>query len=157
VYSELGRGTTFKVYLPSEAGPAPDDASDRTKPVVGGGETVLVVEDEDSVRFLAKMILERAGYRVLEAPGPASAEAMFDAHADEIAALVTDVVMAGGTGVDLYQRLSGRRETLRVLFMSGYTGDVAMDQLHLAPGAVFLQKPFTAEGLLQGLREVLDR
>ena len=92
---------------------------DRAKPDVGRGETGLVVEDEDSVRFLAQMILERAGYFVYEAPGPAGAEAMFGLHRDEVSALVTDVVMPGGTGIDLYQKPSAERPNLRVLCMSG--------------------------------------
>jgi CheY-like chemotaxis protein len=157
VYSELEHGTTFKVYLPrvdqKEARERPRDLAPR---MVGGTERVLLVEDEEAVRFLARVILERAGYNVLDASNPREAEEIFN-RVGEVDILVTDVIMPGGTGTDLFQTLGKRASSLRVLFMSGYTGDAVIDQGTIGQGAAFLEKPFTAAGLVAKVREVLDR
>ena len=157
VYSELQRGTSFKVYLPRvEQLQAREQAADLAPRAIGGTECVLLVEDEEAVRFLARVILERAGYRVVDASNPREAEQIFERIPD-VDLLVTDVIMPGGTGTDLFQRLGRRASTLRVLFMSGYTGDAVFDQSKIGPGAAFLEKPFTAAGLVGKVREVLDR
>ena len=149
-YSEVGRGTTFKVYLPSvdSAADAEGHAAAREAPEEGT-ETVLLVEDERAVRFMSRAILEKAGYQVLDADDPGYAEAIFAEHGASIDLLVTDVIMPGGSGPGLFKRLALERPGLKVLFMSGYTDDAIFHQGELEPGITFLQKPFTTHGLLR--------
>ena len=159
VESELGRGTTFKVYLPCPAleldrldiAPAPAPAL--LKPA---GETVLLVEDEAGVRFLARRILERSGYRVLEASNGDDAERLFDEYEQRIDLVVTDVVMPGCGGVELVGRLRRRVPALRVLYMSGYTEQSAAHEAGIDRGAPFVEKPFTAADFTRHVREALD-
>jgi signal transduction histidine kinase len=157
VESERGRGATFKVYLPRHPEPAPAPA-----PAVGvfspkgGTETILLVEDEPAVLVLARTILERAGYRVIEAANPAIAESQWSS-AGAIDLLLTDVVMPGGTGPELFNRLSDRQAGLRVLFMSGYAEGDLFDRANVARPGAFLEKPFTAAELVARVREALDR
>jgi two-component system cell cycle sensor histidine kinase/response regulator CckA len=158
VYSEPGKGATFKVYLPrvdrdAEVAKRVLSANDMTV----GTETVLVVEDDAAVRALTRTILERAGYRVLDAPAPSEAEALFDQHRDLISLLVTDVIMPGSSGPKLFERLARQRPGLKVLYVSGYTDDTIVHQGQLDPGIEFLEKPFTANALKLRVREVLDR
>jgi PAS domain S-box-containing protein len=161
VYSGPGRGTTFKVYLPRA-----DEAATVERPVVGapgppgGSETILLVEDEQAVRFLVRVLLERAGYHVLDAADPRHAEDLFRQHADQIDLLVTDVIMPGSSGLSLFARLSVDTPQLKVLYMSGYSGYTDNAIVHdgsLPSDIVFLHKPFTADGLLGMVREALDR
>jgi two-component system, cell cycle sensor histidine kinase and response regulator CckA len=159
VYSEPGRGTTFKVYLPqasrdlpAERAPAPARAAVKTV-----SETVLLVEDEAGVRKLAKRILDGAGYRVLEAADGAEAEKLFAEHAGSIDLLVTDVVMPGIGGPELLRRLQDLAPTLRVLYMSGYTEQSAARIAGIDRGEPFVQKPFRAAELLHFVRQGLDR
>lgn len=153
VYSEEGKGTTFKTYLPSvDAVPQDrDESSAPTEAEPRGIETVLLAEDEDSVRLLARTLLERCGYRVLDASTPAMAENVSADETGPIHLLVTDIVMPGSSGPALFARLARLRPTLRVLYMSGYT-DGAVIEL----GAPFIQKPFSAVGLTRKVRQVLD-
>jgi CheY-like chemotaxis protein len=158
VYSEPGCGATFKVYLPR----AEDAAGDGrpmgpTEAAPTGSETVLLVEDEQAVRFLSRTLLERAGYRVLDASDPRQAAEVFHRQADRIDLLVTDVIMPGSNGPALFARLSAEQPSLKVLYMSGYPDDAIMQQGGLAADVVFLQKPFTADGLMCKVREALDR
>jgi two-component system cell cycle sensor histidine kinase/response regulator CckA len=157
VHSELARGATFKVFLSS----ADHDAEDAPLPhietgVPPGAETILLVEDDQAVRALTKLLLERFGYLVHDAPNPEQAEAMFDRNECHYDLLVTDVIMPGSSGPTLYQRLRAKRSDLRVLFMSGYTGDTIAHQGQLDAGMGFLQKPFTREALSQRVRSALD-
>jgi len=159
VYSEPGRGTTFKVYLPRFAG----DAAVR-RPVSGvhpalptGSETVLVVEDEAAIRQLTKLILQKAGYTVLLAERPVAAERIASSHPGPIHLVLTDVVMPGMRGPELAERLLRLRPDVRVLFMSGYTDNAIAHHGFLDAGTEFLQKPFTPLGLMQKIREVLGR
>jgi PAS domain S-box-containing protein len=156
VYSEVGHGTTFKVYLPQAEGAAaaPRPAVADVPPV--GSETVLLVEDEEAVRFLTRALLERAGYQVLECATPAEAEAQFDGRAQSVDLLLTDVIMPGSTGPALFERLAARRPALKVLYMSGYTDDTILRNGVSDRPAAFLEKPFTVDGLLRKVREVLD-
>ena len=156
VYSELGLGTTFKIYLPQAhaSGLAAPRALPRTR-TAGGTETVLLVEDEEAVRVLARAILERAGYDVIAAANPRDALEAFDRQPVDL--LVTDVVMPGGNGVELYEQLSAKMPGLRVLYMSGHTGRAIVDRAQLSAEASFLEKPFTADGLVLKVRDVLDR
>jgi CheY-like chemotaxis protein len=157
--SEIGRGTTFTVYLPraEDETIVPPAVAEPMPRELGGTEVVLLVEDEDGVRALARGILERAGFSVVEARSPAEAESVFASHEADVDVLVTDIVMPGGTGTQLYHRLIERKSSLRAIFMSGYTGGTSIDRGDLAAGVAFLDKPFTAAGLVRAVREVLDR
>jgi CheY-like chemotaxis protein len=158
VYSEPNQGATFKVYLPRADGDDPvEDAPSIRETVAGGSETVLVVEDEEAVRFLTRTILEKAGYRVVDASDARQAEALFEQDASRFQLLVTDVIMPGLTGPELFQRLAQRRPDLKVLYVSGYTDDTIVHQRQLTVGVGFLQKPFTADALTRRVRAVLDR
>ncbi len=157
VYSEPGVGTTFKIYLPrhkngmplrkSEAGLAPPRL---------GTETVLLVEDDDSVRRLTRTILENQGYTVLEAKNGGEALLLCEQHPGDIHLLISDVVMPGMSGPQLVERLLRLRPSLRFLYVSGYTDDAIVHHGMLDPETPFLQKPFSAEGLARMVREVLE-
>jgi two-component system, cell cycle sensor histidine kinase and response regulator CckA len=156
VYSELGHGTVFKVYLPHAKTRTVPRASDvRPQETAQGWETVLLVEDEDAVRALAREVLRRYGYIVLEARHGVDALRVAERHPDTIHLMVTDVVMPHMSGREVAERLSTVRPTMKVLFMSGYT-DHALMHRELAPGSKFLQKPFTPEVFARKVRHVLD-
>jgi two-component system, cell cycle sensor histidine kinase and response regulator CckA len=159
VYSEPGRGTTFKVYLPCSNRELPLQAVNSvvTAPVKRPSETVLLTEDEAGVRQLAKRILENAGYRVLEAANGDEGERLFAQHSGSIDLLVTDVIMPGCGGPELLSRLHVQSPTLRVLYMSGYTEQSAATQTGIDRGIPFVQKPFTAAEFVRQVREALDR
>jgi two-component system cell cycle sensor histidine kinase/response regulator CckA len=157
VYSEVGRGSTFKIYLPRVA----DDGEPlpARPPVVwpaGGGETILLVEDEAGVRELAREVLEEAGYPVVEASDPEQALRIAEQHDGPIHLLLTDVVMPRIDGPELARRLLAARPRLKVLFMSGYTDGAVAEQRLLERGTAFLQKPFTPDALARKVRQVLD-
>ena len=157
VYSEPGRGTTFKVYLPrAESAPAPDERWPQREPVRGGREVILVVEDEKAVRTLMCAVLKRAGYDILEADSPAEAERMFAARHGDIALLITDVVMPERSGPELFARLSVQNDQLKVLYASGYTDGSIAHNGRLDPGVALLQKPFSGEALTRRVRDILD-
>jgi two-component system cell cycle sensor histidine kinase/response regulator CckA len=156
VYSEPGRGTSFKVYLP-RALAAEKPAAPHVRPSpLGGSEIVLLVEDEEAVRRLARLVLEKSGYAVLEAGSAEDAQSIVASHAGAIDLLLTDSVMPGMSGPDLARTLRSERPELRVLFMSGYTDDAIVRHGLLTASEAFLQKPFTPEGLARKVREVLD-
>jgi two-component system, cell cycle sensor histidine kinase and response regulator CckA len=159
VDSEPARGTTFKVYWPQANHDALKHASSAavTAPVKSAKETVLLVEDEAPVRMLAKRILERAGYQVLEAANGGDAEKLFALHVEQVDLVVTDVVMPGCGGPELFGRLQVRAPALRVLYMSGYTEQSAAHKAGIDRGLPFVQKPFTAAEFLRHVREALDR
>jgi CheY-like chemotaxis protein len=156
VYSERGHGTVFKVYLPvydaATASPV-EHGYDAAKS--GGWETVLLVEDEDAVRALAREVLRRHGYHVLEARHGLDALRVAERHDDTIHLLITDLVMPHMSGPDLAGRLAEVRSELKVLYMSGYT-DHAVVHRDLTPGCDFLQKPFTPDSFARKVRGVLD-
>ena len=155
LYSEVGVGTAFKVYLPATDEVANSDLEVIQDIEVGGtGETVLLVEDEDAVRTACRRILERAGFNVLEASnGP---QALAEVDGEPIDLLLTDVVMPGGlTGRELADNLQRNRPGLKVLFMSGYNADAIATKGILDPGVVVVEKPFTTSDLLNKVREVL--
>ena len=158
VYSEKGHGSSFKVYLPvaGRVDPVERPGQPVTR-AARGTEMLLVVEDEASVRQLTKILLEKAGYRVLVAANAQEAADLFQRHGDSIALLITDVVMPGPSGPALLRHLSEQRQGLKVLYMSGYADDAVPSQVALDPTAVFLQKPFTADRLVHKVREALER
>ena len=156
VYSEPGRGTTFKVYLPRVTG-LPEGPTPRVHAGVrGGDETVLLVEDDERVRKLARELLERKGYTVVEASAAEEALHVAARHAGPIHLLLTDVVMPGTNGRVLAQRLSEQYPYMKVLYMSGYTDNAIVDHGVLTPGVAFLPKPFTPVAFARAVREVLD-
>ena len=156
VDSERERGTTLKVYLPRYDHPAPAlEVAKDAAAAMGGSETILLVEDETAVRLLARIILQRAGYTVVDAGSPADAEVLWASIAP-VDLLLTDVVMPGRTGPDLFRRLSAGRPDLPVLFMSGYADWDLFDRAGIAHTAAFLEKPFSARALLAKVRQVLD-
>ena len=157
VYSELGKGTTFKIYLPQVEGIA--EGSEPAHPgssILRGSETILLVEDEDMVRSLAQEILEAHGYAVSEACDSTEALRICHMHSGSIHLLVTDVVMPGMSGRELAARLGTIHPETKVLYMSGYTDDAVVRHGVLNAGLVFLQKPFSANTFLRKVREVLD-
>jgi PAS domain S-box-containing protein len=158
VYSEPGRGTTFKIYLP-QVDELPDSASlpAPVQPVVGGRETVLLAEDDPSVRAVVSDVLTQKGYRVLRAPDGQAALEMARSHPAEIQLLVTDIVMPGMTGRELAEAVVAERPGVRVLYMSGYTDDAIVRHGVLEEGMPYLQKPFSPRALASKVREVLDR
>ena len=156
VYSEAGHGTTFKVYLPRVDAPVEPQAPAREAVTVTGTETILVAEDDETLRPLAKGLLEKLGYTVLEAENAEQALGVAGAHAGPIHLLVADVVMPGASGRELARRLAQSRPETRVLYVSGYTDDAIVHHGMLEPGLNFLQKPFTPAALARKVREVLD-
>ena len=158
VYSEPNAGTTFKIYFP-RVDEAPDDASDAAcgeSDAQGGGETILLVEDEEAVRRLVHESLGRMGYTVLPAGGGQQALEIEEKHPDRIDLVITDVVMPGMNGRELASRLSARRAGIKVVYMSGYTNNVINSQGTLEVGTTLLEKPFTFTTLARTVRRALD-
>src|SRR3954454_8857976 len=155
VYSEPGHGTTFKVYLPhaeQRTVTQPEHPGRRRTDEAHGWETVLLVEDEDAVRALAREVLRRHGYVVLEARHGVDALRLAERHTDDIHLMITDVVMPHMSGRELAERLCSARPMMKVLFMSGYTDHAVMNRA-LTPGSSFLQKPFTPETFARKVRQ----
>jgi two-component system, cell cycle sensor histidine kinase and response regulator CckA len=157
VYSETGRGTTFKIYLPRVREALPSSPSSAAPFVVPRGtETILLVEDEEALRRLSKMALESSGYTVLEAPNGEEALTICQQHATIVHLLLTDVVMPKMSGRQLADLTRALRPNLKVLYLSGYTDDAIIRHGVLESGVSFLQKPFTPSVLNRKVREVLD-
>jgi hypothetical protein len=158
VYSEPGKGASFKIYLPRvdeqieerRAGAQAPEAS------LSGSETILLVEDEESVRRLTRGLLEKCGYTVLVAADPLAALDMVERHPGQIHVLLSDVVMPGMSGPDLARLAAARRPELKVLYISGYTADAAVLDGVIQSGVAYLPKPFTPDKLARKLRKVLD-
>jgi PAS domain S-box-containing protein len=160
VYSEVGKGTTFKIYLPRVAS-AGETATQVAAPVEyrkvePGTETILLVEDEANLRYLARQYLEKQGYKVIEAADGAVAMQIAVAHEAVIHLLLTDVIMPGMNGRELAQRISEIRPNVKILYMSGYTENVIGHNGMLDAGVRLLQKPFNLRDLKSKVREVLD-
>jgi CheY-like chemotaxis protein len=157
VHSEVGKGTTFHLYLPRAAAAAPAGAV-AVAPVAlpRGTETILVAEDEKSVRVTSCRFLELLGYTVLAAATPTEALRLAGAHTGPIHLLLTDVIMPGMNGPDLAGLLAEGRPKLKCLFMSGYTAEVMMRRGMLGAGRPFLSKPFSRDDLARKVREMLD-
>jgi len=157
VQSEPGHGTIFRIYLPRV-----EEAAEPASPVQvpqqqgSGSETVLLVEDEESVRQLVRETLEAKGYHVLEAENGEAALQIANQHSDSIDVLITDVVMPGMSGRELSARLCASHPHTKVLYLSGYTEDAIVHEGVLEAGTAFLQKPFTLQVLARKVREVLS-
>jgi two-component system, cell cycle sensor histidine kinase and response regulator CckA len=156
VYSELGKGTSFKIYLPRV-----DQVEDRvavtgaTATVPTGSETVLLTEDEQDVREIAREFLESGGYQVIEAKDGAEAKRLAAQHRGKIQLLVTDMVMPGMTGQELAVQLQGEHHGLCVVFMSGYSEHAATEMANADPSVRLLTKPFSRAALLRTVGEIL--
>lgn len=158
VYSEKGRGTTFKIYLPV-AGEGPDSASPPTpKPVDEreSTESILLVEDNEMVRKLASEILQQQGYQVLVARNGPEALELIEGHPEALHLLLTDVIMPEMNGRQLYARVSEKYPRIKVLYMSGYTENVIAHCGVLDENVHFIAKPFTVDGLIAKIRQLLE-
>ena len=157
VYSEPGRGTTFKIYLPKVEAEEAFAGEKQIQPQnLEGSETILLAEDDDSARKLVRSILQDYGYRILEAQDGEEAVRLFEQHEGPIHLLLTDVVMPGMNGRELAGRLQPLKPEMKVLFMSGYTDNAIVQHGVLEPGMSFIQKPFTPKDLASEVRKVLD-
>jgi PAS domain S-box-containing protein len=156
IRSEPGRGSTFSALLPVVQQSAPVRHQSGPQPPGGGSETIVVVEDEDAVRDVAKRILSRNGYTVLTASNGAAAIQLVDQYPGRIDLLVTDVVMPHMLGKELSRRITAIRPDTRVMFMSGYAEAVLGSQRTVEEGVILVEKPFSESTLLSRIREVLD-
>jgi nitrogen-specific signal transduction histidine kinase/ActR/RegA family two-component response regulator len=157
VYSEVGTGTTFKIYLPRvDASLHKEGPRSNANISLQGTETVLLVEDEDGLRNLTRTLLERCGYTVLVAKNASEALEVSRQHKGPVHLLLTDVVMPGANGRVLAQQLSEQRPDIKVVYMSGYTGQTFGGHAILDPGTFFLMKPFTRDALARKIRAALD-
>ena len=156
VYSEVGVGTTFKVYLPASGATPSTDLVVASPAAHGGTETILVVEDESAVREVARAMLQRRGYTVLAAADGDQAMRVANRHPARIDLLLTDVVLPRANGRRVAERLTAVRPELKVLYMSGYTEDAIVTQGVLEAGIALLEKPFSEAALAIRVREVLD-
>jgi CheY-like chemotaxis protein len=155
VYSEPGRGTTFKIYLPRVDQPVTPSEPGSGQKDAKGTETILVVEDAPALRELTRELLESQGYTVLEAADGAEALRVAEKHQGPIHLLLTDVVMPGMDGRVLAESMVRSHPDLKVLYVSGYTDDAILRHGVLDSKIVLLQKPFTRENLARKVREVL--
>lgn len=157
VYSEPGQGTTFTIYLPRYVGNGVQVQTENLKePVMGGQETILLVEDDAAILDMTMMMLEGMGYTVLAANSPDKAIRLAKEHAGEICLLMTDVIMPEMNGRDLAKNLLSLYPRLKYLFMSGYTADIIAQHGVLGAGVSFIQKPFSIQELAATVRKVLD-
>jgi signal transduction histidine kinase/ActR/RegA family two-component response regulator len=158
VYSELGLGTTFKIYLPAvESAVAPGaQARDQSPERLGGTETVLLCEDEGLVRGLVERVLAREGYRVRSSRAPREALDMLAREPSTVDILVTDVIMPEMSGPELAERVRATHPGLPTLFLSGYTSETVRERGKLPPDSAFLEKPFDGRSLLRNVRALLD-
>ena len=158
VYSEVGKGTTFKVYLPQTQEKETATASESQLAVATGNfEVILVVEDEKGVRDLVRDLLEMNGYTVLTANNGKEALQVFQRHKGTINLLVTDVVMPEMGGPELVERMKDLHPETKVLFTSGYTDHAIVRNGALEAGVAFIQKPFTPANLARSVRDRLDK
>ena len=155
VQSEEGRGTTFHIYLPQVEGTAEKHTAPTSDAASGGSETILLVEDEESVRQLVRDTLTTKGYQVLEAEGGEAGVSLSAHHAGKIHLVITDVVMPGVGGPEMVKQLSVSRPEMKVLYLSGYTEDSIINDGSIESGTAFLQKPFSLQNLSRKVREVL--
>ncbi len=155
VYSEPGKGSTFKIYLPAVDEQPQVSPAGAAAVLQKGSETILLVEDESGLREMVQELLERQGYTVLPAASSHEAIRICGSYPGPVHLLLTDVVLPTSSGHELARRLLHFRRHIRVLFMSGYPAETIMQRGVLEPGAAFLEKPFTPEVLARKVREAL--
>ncbi len=155
VQSEEGRGSTFQIYLPRVEGATESHAAPAPRAALGGTETVLLVEDEESVRQLVRETLIARGYQVVEAEDGEAGLSVAAQHDGPIHLVITDVVMPGMGGRELVKQLAQTRPETKVLYLSGYTEDAIVSEGSIESGTAFLQKPFTLQNLSRKVREIL--
>jgi two-component system cell cycle sensor histidine kinase/response regulator CckA len=156
VYTELGQGTTFKIYLPMVAAAAEVENAGVRAAAAGRGETILVCEDEQSIRDLVERMLVRQGYRAIVAVDPEEALRIASDRGQHIDALLTDLVMPKMSGFELAREVAALRPEIKTLFMSGYADSHLGSGMQLDEKVPFLQKPFTAAALARSLRDALE-
>jgi len=157
VYSEVSKGTTFRIYLPRLTGNVAIKSAPALAAMRGGHETILLAEDEPALRLAVRKNLTQLGYRILEAPTGVKALEVWQENRNEISLLLTDLVMPDGiTGIDLAQRLLQENPKLKVIYMSGYSAEVVGKDFPFAEDVNFLTKPFPAQKLAQTIRDRLD-
>lgn len=156
VYSELGKGTAFRVYIPASEGPAEVLHSQDEASVRGGTETILIADDHDGMRDMAREILETLGYRVVLARDGEEAVRQFKANQEEISLLLLDVIMPRVDGIDAYERICKLKSSVPVIFTSGYSDHGPLLASVAAKGAAILQKPYGSKVLARKMREILD-
>ena len=157
VYSEPGRGTTFKIYFPrTDQAPEVKARASTARGSLRGSETLLLVEDDEQLRVVSRTILAKNGYQVIAADSPAEALARCDDEAGPIHLMITDVVMPGMNGLQLATQAMKSRPDMKVLYVSGYTNNTIVHHGVLDEGVAFLQKPITPDALLRKVREILD-
>jgi two-component system cell cycle sensor histidine kinase/response regulator CckA len=157
VYSESGQGTTFKVYLPLAGSGAQHKEKKEATSVSSGRETVLLVEDDKSVREATKALLEVFGYTVIEAIDGESAVKLFRGSKDLVQLVISDVIMPGQSGKEVYDELKKIKSDIRVLFISGYSADILTKKGIMREGVSFISKPISPDPFLKKVRELLDR
>ena len=157
VYSEPGKGSTFKVYLPVVKEHVESEQKQGSTDAFHGQETVLLVEDEEMVRNLTREILVMNGYQVLTASNGEEACKVCESYTDKIHLMITDVVMPQMSGRELCERVSKQRPEMAILYMSGYTDDAIVRHGVLDDGMPFLQKPFTPDSFARKVRELLEQ
>lgn len=158
VYSEVGRGALFRIYFPAMRNATSKPELITQKELRGGTETILLVEDSDSVRTLVRNVLERSGYKILEANSGVTALDVWRAHHHAIALVLTDMVMPDGlTGRELAEKLRAEKPALPIIYTSGYSADVVAKGSDLRDGVNFLQKPYPSQTLLRTVRDALDK
>jgi len=155
VQSELGRGTAFHIYLPLTEAAAEPHAMPAADTALGGCETILLVEDEESVRQLVRDTLVAKGYQVIEGENGEAGVIAATRHKGRINLVITDVVMPGMGGREMVKQLGQSRPDMKVLYLSGYTEDAIISDRSIENGTAFLQKPFTLQNLSRKVREVL--
>ncbi len=156
VYSEPGKGTTFRIYLPLIESTVERGGRTRSLPPAGGSETILIAEDDEPVRTLTASMLREAGYTIIEAMDGEDALSKFSAHKDEIRLAVLDVIMPKKNGKHVFDALKTIRPDIKALFVSGYPADILQKQLLFGPDMHYLSKPASAKELLGKVREMLD-
>ncbi|MEX2181739.1 MAG: ATP-binding protein [Gemmatimonadaceae bacterium] len=156
LYSEAGHGTTFKIYFPQVDDAARERRPDTDRSIVGGKETILVVEDEDAIRFVAARVLAMQGYRVLNAATGTDALAVVAAQAERVDLLLTDMVMPGMTGPELATAMVAKYPGLKVIFTSGYSADAVARQFGISEASHFISKPYGLADLAREVRRALD-